>query len=113
MVGHKKLGMDSAHRKAVLRNQVTDLFRDGRIQTTKDKAKETGRAAEKMITFAKKGDLAAKRKIFAYIYDEDVANKLIEEIGPKYSDRQGGYTRILKLGPRVGDNAELAILDLV
>ena len=68
MVGHKKLGMDSAHRKAVLRNQVTDLFRDGRIQTTKDKAKETGRAAEKMITFAKKGDLAAKRKIFAYIY---------------------------------------------
>ena len=113
MPGYKKLGRDSAHRKAMLRNLVTDLLREGRITTTLARAKEAGRQAEKMITLAKRGDLHARRQALAYIYDEAVVTKLFEEIGPQYADRQGGYTRILKLGPRQGDNAEMAFLELV
>ena len=113
MPGYKKLGRDSAHRKAMLRNMVTDLLREGRITTTLTRAKEAGRQTEKMITLAKRGDLHARRQALAYIYDEAVVTKLFEEIGPSYAERQGGYTRILKLGPRQGDNAEMAFLELV
>jgi large subunit ribosomal protein L17 len=113
MPGYKKLGRDTAHRKAMLRNMVTDLLREGRITTTLARAKEAGRQTEKMITLAKRGDLHARRQALAYIYDETVVTKLFEEIGPSYSERQGGYTRILKLGPRQGDNAEMVFLELV
>ena len=113
MPGYRKLGRSSAHRKAMLRNLVTDLLREGRITTTDTRAKEARRQAEKMITLAKRGDLHARRQVLAYVYDESVVTKLFDEIAPKYEDRQGGYTRILKLGPRKGDNAELVFLDLV
>ncbi|MDD4199771.1 MAG: 50S ribosomal protein L17 [Eubacteriales bacterium] len=113
MPGYRKLGRDSAHRKAMLRNLVTDLLREGRIQTTEHRAKEARKQAEKMITLGKRGDLHARRQAMAYIFDETVVTKLFEEIAPKYSDRQGGYTRILKLGPRQGDAAEVVFLELV
>ena len=113
MPGYRKLGRPTAHRKAMLRNIVTDLFRNGRIQTTDCRAKEARREAEKLITLAKRGDLHAKRQAFAYIYDEDVVKKLFDEIAPKYAERNGGYTRILKLGPRQGDCAEVVFLELV
>ncbi len=113
MPGHKKLGKDSAHRRAMLRNLTTDLLRYGRIQTTLDRARETGRMAEKMITLGKRGDLHAKRQAYSYLVDEDVVVKLFDEIAPKYADREGGYTRILKLGPRQGDNAEVAFVELI
>ena len=113
MPGYKKLGRDSAHRKSMLRNLVTDLLREGRITTTEDRAKEARRQAEKMITLAKRGDLHARRQVLSYVYDETVVTKLFDEIAPKYEDRQGGYTRILKLGPRRGDAAEVVFLELV
>ncbi len=113
MPGYRKLGRKSAHRKAMLRNLVTDLFREERIVTTKFRAKEAGRVAEKMITLAKRGNLHARRKVLAYIYDEDVVTKLFEDIAPRYGERDGGYTRILKLGPRRGDGAEEVFLELV
>jgi large subunit ribosomal protein L17 len=113
MPGYKKLGRSSAHRKAMLRNLVTDLFRDERITTTLDRAKEARREAEKMITLAKKGDLAARRQVLKYIYDEDVVVKLFDDIAFRFNEREGGYTRILKLGPRRGDNAEEVFLELV
>ena len=113
MKGYKKLGRNSAHRKSMLRNLVTDLFREGRITTTDMRAKEAGREAEKLITIAKKGDLHARRQVLAYLFDEDVVTKLFDEIAPKYADRNGGYTRALKLGPRQGDNAEVVFLELV
>ena len=113
MPGYKKLGRDSAHRKSMLRNLVTDLLREGRITTTEDRAKEASRQAEKMITLAKRGDLHARRQVLSYVYDETVVTKLFDEIAPKYEDRQGGYTRILKLGPRRGDNAEQVFVELV
>ena len=113
MPGYRKLGVKTAHRKSMLRNLVTDLFRYGRIQTTDCRAKETRREAEKMITLAKRNDLHAKRQAMAYIKDEDVVKKLFDEIAPKYEERHGGYTRILKLGPRQGDVAEAVFLELV
>ena len=113
MPGFRKLGRESAHRIAMLRNLVTDLLREGRIQTTEHRAKEARRQAEKMITLGKRGDLHARRQAMAYIFDESVVTKLFEEIAPKYADRQGGYTRILKLGPRQGANAEVVFLELV
>jgi large subunit ribosomal protein L17 len=97
----------------MLRNLVTDLLREGRITTTEMRAKETGRKAEKMITLGKRGDLHARRQVLGYIYDEDVVQKLFDQIAPKYEDRNGGYTRILKLGPRRGDAAEEVFLELV
>ena len=109
----RKLGRPTDHRKAMLRNQVTSLLEYGRIETTVSRAKETQRMVEKMITLAKRGDLHARRQVLAYIYDEDVVTKLFEEIASNYSDRNGGYTRVLKLGPRRGDGAEMAILELV
>ncbi len=113
MPGYRKLGVKSAHRKSMLRNLVTDLFKYGRIQTTDCRAKETRREAEKMITLAKRDDLHARRQAMAYIKDEDVVKKLFDEIAPKYAARNGGYTRILKLGPRQGDVAEAVFLELV
>ena len=113
MPGYKKLGRPSAHRKSMLRNLVTDLFKYGRIQTTQDRAKETRRIAEKMITLVKRGDLHARRQVLAYVFDESTVTKLFEDIAPKYADRNGGYTRILKLGPRQGDNAEVVFVELV
>ena len=113
MPGYRKLGRPSAHRKSMLRNLVTDLFREGRIQTTDCRAKETRRQAEKLITLAKRGDLHARRQVLSYVFDESVVTKLFDEIAPKYADRNGGYTRIRKLGPRQGDNAEVVFLELV
>ena len=113
MKGYKKLGRNSAHRKSMMRNLVTDLFREGRITTTDMRAKEAGRQAEKLITIAKKGDLHARRQVLEYLFDEAVVAKLFDEIAPKYENRNGGYTRTLKLGPRQGDNAEVVYLELV
>ena len=113
MKGYRKLGRNSSHRASMLRNLVTDLFRYGRIQTTDCRAKEAGRQAEKLITIAKKGDLHARRQVLEYVFDEDVVTKLFDEIAPKYEERHGGYTRILKLGPRQGDVAEAVFLELV
>ena len=109
----RKLGRPTDQRKAMLRSQVTSLLKSGKIETTVTRAKETQRMAEKMITLAKRGDLHARRQVLAYIYDEDVVTKLFEETAPNYSDRNGGYTRVLKMGPRRGDGAEMAILELV
>jgi large subunit ribosomal protein L17 len=97
----------------MLRNLVTDLLREGRISTTECRAKEAGREAEKMITLGKRGDLHARRQALTYIYDETVVKKLFDDIAPKYEERNGGYTRILKLGPRRGDSAETVFLELV
>lgn len=113
MPGYRKLGRPTAHRKAMLRNLVTDLLREGRISTTECRAKEARREAEKLITLAKRGDLHARRQALAYIYDESVVTKLFDEIAPNYADRNGGYTRILKLGPRRGDCTEVVFLELV
>ena len=109
----RKLGRTTPHRRAMLRNLTTDLLREGRIEATVTRAKETRRMAEKMITLGKRGDLHARRQALAYIFDESVVTKLFEEIAPEYADRQGGYTRILKKGPRRGDGAEMAIIELV
>ena len=109
----RKLGRPTDHRKAMLRNLVTSLLRNEKIETTVTRAKETQRMAEKMITLAKRGDLNARRQVLAYVYDEDVVTKLFNEIGPKYAERNGGYTRVLRVGQRRGDGAELAILELV
>lgn len=113
MPGYRKLGRNSAQRKAMLRNLVTDLLREGRIETTKMRAKETARLAEKMITLAKRGDLHARRQVLEVVYDETVVTKLFDVIAPEYEERHGGYTRILKLGPRRGDNSEVVFLELV
>ena len=113
MPGYRKLGRPSAHRKSMLRNLVTDLFREGRIQTTDCRAKEARREAEKLITLAKRGDLHARRQALAFIFDESVVTKLFDEIAPRYENRNGGYTRVIKTGPRRGDAAEMAILELV
>jgi len=113
MPGYRKLGRPTAHRKAMLRNLVTDLLREGRISTTQHRAMEARREAEKLITLAKRGDLHARRQVLAYVYDKKVAHKLFEEIAPRYEDRNGGYTRVLKLGPRQGDCAEVVFLELV
>lgn len=113
MANQRKLGRRTDHRTAMLRNQVASLFKNGKIKTTLTRAKETRRMAEKMITIAKANNLSSKRAVSAYIYENAVARKLVEEIAPKYTDRNGGYTRILKLGPRRGDGSEMVILELV
>jgi len=113
MPGTRKLGRPTDHRKAMLRAMVTFLIEKGRIETTVTRAKEVRSVAEKMITTAKNNDLHSKRQIFAFITKEDVAKKLFDEVAPKYSDRNGGYTRIIKIGPRRGDAAEMAIIELI
>ena len=110
---HRKLGRNAAHRRALLRNLVTALFQYERIETTVAKAKEARRVAERMITFAKRGDLAARRHVARFVMKPDVTYKLFATIAPWYSERQGGYTRIVRLGPRLGDAGETAYLELV
>lgn len=110
---HRKLGRPTSHRVAMLRNLTASLLTNGRIVTTVTRAKELRKVAEKMITLGKRGDLHARRQALAYIYDKDVVYKLFEEIAPKYAERNGGYTRIIKTGPRRGDAAEMAIIELV
>jgi large subunit ribosomal protein L17 len=97
----------------MLRNLVTSVLESGRIETTVARAKEVRSMAEKMITLGKEGSLHSRRQALAYITKEDVVKKLFDEIAPKYADRQGGYTRIVKMGPRRGDAAEMAIIELV
>jgi large subunit ribosomal protein L17 len=109
----RRLGTDTEHHISILRNQVTDLFRYGRITTTLAKAKELRRVADKMITLAKKGDLASRRRALAFIRDKAVVRKLFSELREKYLDRPGGYTRIIRIGPRRGDAAMMAIVELV
>lgn len=113
MPGTRKLGLPTARRKAMLRNLVTSFLEHGRIETTITRAKETQSMAEKMITLGKTNTLHSRRQALEYITSEDVVTKLFSEIAPKYAERNGGYTRILKLGPRRGDSAEMAILELV
>ncbi|WP_026477625.1 50S ribosomal protein L17 [Alkaliphilus transvaalensis] len=113
MAQYRKLGRESAHRNLMLRNLVTSLLKNGRIQTTEARAKETRRLAEKMITLGKRGDLHARRQVLSFVTEETVVKNLFEEIAPKYQDKNGGYTRIMKLGPRRGDAAEAVILELV
>ena len=113
MPGTRKLGRTSDHRNAMLRAMVTYLFENGKIETTVTRAKEVRSMAEKMVTLGKKEDLHSKRQVFSYITKETVAKKVIDEYGPKYADRNGGYTRIYKIGPRRGDAAEMAIIELV
>lgn len=109
----RKLGRTSSHRKALFRNMVTSLFEHERIQTTDAKAKDVRRVAEKLITLGKRGDLGSRRQALSYIHDKGVVHKLFTEIAEKYKERPGGYTRIMKLGNRRGDNAPISILELV
>ena len=113
MPGTRKLGRTSDQRRAMPRAMVTFLLENGKIETTVTRAKEVSAMAEKMITLGKSADLHSKRQIYAYVTKEDVSKKLIDEIAPKYADRNGGYTRIIKVGPRRGDAAEMAIIQLV
>lgn len=110
---NRKLGRTSDQRRAMLRAMTTYLLENGQIKTTVTRAKEVAPVAEKMITLAKTNSLASYRAALSFITKEDVANKLFKEIGPKYADRNGGYTRIVRIGPRRGDAAEMAIVQLV
>ena len=110
---HRKLGRTSDQRRAMLRAMVTYLLENGQIKTTITRAKEIRPLAEKMITLAKQNDLAAYRQALGFITKEDVAKKLFQELGPKYAGRNGGYTRVVRIGPRRGDAAEMAIIQLV
>ena len=113
MPGTRKLGRPTASRMAMLRCMVTFLLEKGRIETTVTRAKEVRSMAEKMITIAKEPTLANKRLVYAFVTKESVSKKLFDEIGPKYADRNGGYTRVVRIGPRRGDAAEMAIVQLV
>ncbi len=113
MSTNRKLGKPTEARMAMLRQQVTDLLDNGRMETTVTRAKEIGPLTEKMITLGKKKSLADYRQAMSFITREDVAKKLFDEIAPKYTERNGGYTRIYRTGPRRGDAAEMAIIELV
>ena len=113
MPGARKLGRSTDHRKAMLRAMVTFLMENGKIETTVTRAKEVRSMAEKMITIAKAGDLHSKRQVYSYITKETVAKKVMDEIAPKYADRNGGYTRVTRIGPRRGDAAEMAVIELL
>ena len=113
MPGTRKLGKTTDQRMAMLRQQVTDFLDNGRMETTVTRAKEIKPLTEKMITLGKKNTLASKRQVLSYVTKEDVVKKLFDEIAPKYEDRNGGYTRIVKTGPRRGDAAEMCIIELV
>lgn len=110
---HRKLSRTSSHRRALLRNLVTALFQYERIETSVAKAKEARRFAERMITFAKQGDVAARRQVASYVMKPEVVSKLFDTIAPWYTERQGGYTRILRIGRRLGDAGETCYLELV
>ena len=113
MPGTRKLGKATDHRIAMLKNLTTSLLENGKIETTVAKAKEVRSLAERMITLGKQNTLHTRRQALAFITEEDVVTKLFNEIAPKYADRNGGYTRIVKIGPRRGDAAEMAIIELV
>ena len=113
MSGYRKLGRRSDQRKAMLRAMTTYLLENGQIKTTVSRAKEVAPLAEKMITLAKNPSLANYRRALSWITKEDVAKKVFDELGPKYASRNGGYTRVVKIGPRRGDAAEMAIVQLV
>ena len=113
MPGTRKLGRPTDQRNAMLRNLVTSLLENGRVETTISRAKEMRCMAEKMITLGKDNTLASRRAALSYITKKSVVYKLFEEIAPKYAERNGGYTRIIKVGPRRGDAAEMAIIELV
>ena len=113
MTTNRKLGKPTDARMAMLRQQVTDLLEKGRMETTVTRAKEIGPLTEKMITLGKNKSLSDYRQALSFITKEDVAKKLFDEIAPKYADRNGGYTRIYRLGPRRGDAAEMAVIELV
>jgi large subunit ribosomal protein L17 len=112
-IAGKKLSRNASHRKALMRNLVTELLRHGRIKTTLAKAKAMQSTAEKMITLGKRGDLHARRQALSFIQSKDVVHELFDSIAARYAERQGGYTRILKLGQRQGDAAQIAIIELV
>lgn len=113
MFGTRKLGRTSDQRKAMLRQLTTDLLENGKLETTFCRAKEVQPVVEKMITLGKKGDLNAKRAAMTFITKEDVVKKVFDELAPKYADRSGGYVRITRIGPRRGDGAEMAVIELV
>ena len=113
MPGTRKLGKTTAQRMAMLRQQVTDLLDKSRMETTVTRAKEIAPMAEKMITLGKAKDLNAYRQALSFITREDVAKKVFDELAPKYADRNGGYTRITRIGTRRGDAAEIAVIELV
>ncbi len=108
-----RLGGGPAHEKMILANLASQLFEHGRITTTETKAKRVRPLAEKMITFAKKGDLASRRRVMTVIRSKGVVHTLFTEIGPRFAERDGGYTRITKIGPRKGDNAPMAIIEVL
>ncbi len=112
-MGYRKLNRNTGQRRALLRNITTSLLKNGRIKTTEQKAKELRSIVEKMVTLAKQGDLHARRQAAAYLLDEEVTKDLFENISKKYEDRQGGYTRLIKLGNRRGDAASMVIVELV
>lgn len=112
-MGYRKLGRRSDHRRSLFRNLVTSALRHERVTTTEAKAKEIRTPLEHMITLAKRGDLHARRQALSYLLDEDVVTKLFGTLGPRYASRSGGYTRIVKLGPRLGDAAPMCLLELV
>ena len=109
----RKLGRTASHKKAMLNNMATSLFDNGKVRTTLPKAKELRGVVERLISFAKRGDLHARRQVLRRIQNKVVVTKLFEEIGPSFVDRSGGYTRIFKLGPRRGDSSELCLIELV
>lgn len=113
MAWQRKLGRSTDHRVAMLKNLVTSFLKHGKIVTTVTRAKETQSLAEKMITLAKRGDLHARRQVLSFVKEEQVAKNLFDEVASKYQERNGGYTRIVKLGPRRGDGSEMVILELV
>jgi len=113
MPGTRKLNLPTDQRKALLRNLVTSFLENGKIETTVTRAKETQAMAEKMITLGKANTLHTRRQALEFITKEDVVTKVFAEIAPKYADRNGGYTRIIKIGPRRGDAAEMCIIELV
>ena len=112
-MAYRKLGRNSSNRKALFRSILSSFFKHERIETTVTKAKEVSKHAAKLITLAKRGDLHARRLVMAELVDEESTRKLFNEIAPKYADRQGGFTRIYKVGPRRGDAAEMAIIELI
>ena len=113
MPGSRKLGRPTDHRQAMLRGLVTYLLENGRIETTVTRAKEVRAMADRMITLGKENTLHSRRQALAYVTKEDVVKKLFDEIAPKYADRNGGYCRIIKTGPRRGDAAEMCFIELV
>jgi large subunit ribosomal protein L17 len=112
-MGYRKLSLLSGHRKMLLRNITTSFLKEGKVETTETRAKELKSLAEKMITLGKRGDLHARRQALAFLLDEDVVTKLFQEIGPRYKEKNGGYTRIIKTGFRQGDGAPMVRIELV